>query len=279
MVARTARSRTVRARRAAHERSSKPMAWLARAGLVARGVLYVVIGIIAVQIAVTGSRRQADRTGAVRLVAHTPFGSVLLWLLVAGFAGMTLWRLLEAIWGASGPDGRTAATRLGSLARAVLYGIITYGILEYALGIGQPASSDQQSRDLTAAAMRHPGGQVVVAIAGVVIVIAGLVIMYRAYKRSFVRHLDMSGATPATRAAVTRLGQIGGVARGVVFSTVGVFLVVAAWDASPRQAKGIDSALRALAHTPLGPLLLAVVAIGLVIFGIYSCCDARWRQV
>jgi len=255
------------------------MAWLARAGLAARGVMYVLIGIIAVQIALTGSRQQADRTGAVRLVAQTPFGSVLLWLLVAGFAAMTLWRLAEAIWGASGPDGRTATTRLASLARAALYAVITYGILEYALGIGQPASSDKQSRDLTATAMHHPGGQEIVGIAGGVIIIAGLVTMYRAVKRSFLKHLNMTGARPTTRTAVIRLGQIGGIARGFVFGTAGVFLIVAAWDASPRKAKGLDSALRALAHTPLGPCLLAVVAIGLVTFGVYSWCEARWRAV
>lgn len=279
MVARAAHKRTVSTRRAAHQRASKPMAWLARAGLVARGVMYVLIGIIAVQIALTGSRQQADRTGAVRLVAHTPFGSVLLWLLVAGFAGMTLWRLSESIWGASGPDGQKASTRLASLARAALYGVITYGILEYALGIGQPASSDTQSRDLTAAALHHPGGQEIVGIAGGVFVIAGLVTMYRAVRRSFLKDLTMATARPATRQAVTRLGQFGGIARGFVFGTVGVFLIVAAWDVSPRKAKGLDSALRALAHTPLGPWLLAVVAIGLVTFGVYSWCEARWRAV
>jgi hypothetical protein len=279
MVARAAHRRTVSARRHTRQRNSAWMAWLARAGLSARGVMYVLIGIIAVQIALTGSRQQADRTGAVRLVAHTPFGSVLLWLLVAGFAGMTLWRLSEAIWGASGPNGRTATTRLASLARAVLYGVVTYGILEYALGIGQPASSDQQSRDLTATALHHPGGQEIVGIAGGVIVIAGLITMYRAFERSFLKHLNMAAAKPATRKAVTRLGQIGGIARGFVFCTVGVFLIVAAWDASPRQAKGLDSALRALAHTPLGPWLLAAVAIGLVTFGVYSWCEARWRAV
>lgn len=279
MIARATRSRAVRPRRAAEVRNSKALVWLARAGLAARGVMYVLIGIIAVQIAVSGSRQQADRTGAVRLVAHTPFGSVLLWLLVVGFAGLTLWRLAEAIWGANGPDGRKATTRLASLARAVLYGFIAYGILEYALGIGQPASSDKQSRDLTATALHHPGGQEIVGIAGAAIVIAGLVVMYRAYRRSFLKHLNLSTAGPATRKAVTRVGQVGGIARGFVFGTVGVFLIVAAWDASPRQAKGIDSALRALAHTPLGPWLLAVVAIGLVTFGVYSCCEARWRAV
>jgi Domain of Unknown Function (DUF1206) len=255
------------------------MAILARAGLTARGVMYVLIGFIAVQIAVNGSHQQADRTGAVRLVAHSPFGSVLLWLLVVGFAGMTLWRLSEAIWGASEPDGRKASKRIANLARAIFYGFVTYGLLKYAIGVGQPSSSDKQSRDLTAAALRHPGGQVIVAIAGVVVICAGLYVIYRAYKRTFLKHLQMGSASPTTRKVVSRLGQIGGIARGVVFTTIGVFLLIAALDAKPHKAKGIDSSLRALAHTPAGPWLLVVVALGLVTFGVYSWCEARWRTV
>ena len=280
MVTRTAHRGTIRIRRSARRTSSSPaMAWLARAGLAARGTMYILIGIIAVEIAVNGSHQQADRTGAVRLVAQTTFGSILLWLLVIGFAGMALWRFTEAIWGSSEDGGRKASKRLSNLARAVFYGVVTYGILKYALGVGEPSSSDKQSQDLTAAALKHPGGQAIVAIAGIVIVIAGLYTIYRAYKLKFLKHLRMGSASVSTRKVVTRLGQVGGIARGVVFGTIGIFLIIAAQDANPRQAKGIDSALRALAHTPLGPWLLVVVALGLVTFGAYSWCEARWRAV
>jgi len=255
------------------------MTWLARAGLAARGLMYVLVGIIAIQIAVDGSQQQADRVGAVRLVAQTALGSVILWLLVIGFAGMTLWRLSEAIWGSNEAGGRKASRRFANLARGVFYAVVTYGILKYALGIGQPGSSDQQSQDLTAAALRHPGGQTVVALVGIVVAAAGLYLMVKAYRREFLKHLRLGSASPATRKTVTRLGQIGGIARGFVFGTVGVFLVIAALDANPVQAKGIDSALRALAHTPLGPWLLVVVALGLVTFGVYSWCEAKWRAV
>jgi hypothetical protein len=89
----------------------------------------------------------------------------------------------------------------------------------------------------------------------------------------------MSSASPAVQRVVTRLGQVGGIARGAVFGTAGVFLIVAGVRASPDKAKGIDSALRALARTPLGPWLLAAVAAGLIVFGVYSWCEARWREV
>jgi len=280
MVARSARRSRARVRSTGRRAGgSNAMSILARAGLAARGVMYGLIGIIAVQIALGTTHRQADRSGAVRLVAATPFGSVILWLLVIGFAGLTLWRLSEAAYGAAGPGGHKTGQRLVNLAKAVIYGFVTWGILKFALGLGAPASSNTQSRDLTATAFRYSGGRFAVAIAGAVIVGTGFYLAYQAYRARFLRDLRMGSASERTREVVTWLGKAGGIARGAVFVTIGIFLVVAAIDARPRQAKGIDSALVTLARTPAGPWLLGLVALGLVMFGIYSCCEARWRQV
>jgi hypothetical protein len=280
MAVRSARRRTLRARYGRRQAASSPvMSGLARAGLLARGVMYGLIGVIAVQIAIGDAHQQADRSGALRLVAATPFGEVILWLLAIGFAGLTLWRLSEAAFGAAGTGGHKASVRLLCLVKAAIYGTLTYSILKYALGLGAPSSSNQQSQDLTATALKHQGGQAVVAIIGVIIAGAGLYLAYAAYRHKFLRDLRMGSASPTTRNVVTRLGEVGGIARGVVFVTVGIFLVVAAVEAKPGQAKGIDSALRTLSHTPFGPWLLGLVAVGLVLFGVYSCCEARWRQV
>lgn len=280
MVAGSARRRGLGARSATRKaKNSTLMSFLGRAGLAARGVMYILIGIIAVQIAFGSTSQKAESTGAVRLVAKTPFGSALLWLLAIGFAGLTLWRLSEAIWGGAEPDGHKPSKRLGYAVRAILYGFITFGILKYALGLGAPSNSNTQSQDLTAKAMKLPGGQVLVAIISIAIVAAGFAIAYQAWKKKFLRQLRMGPASARTRKIVTRLGQAGGIARGTVFATAGIFLLVAAADANPGQAKGIDSALRALAHTPLGPWLLALVALGLVTFGVFSLCQARWQDV
>jgi Domain of Unknown Function (DUF1206) len=117
--------------------ASTALTVLARTGLAARGVMYILIGAIAVQVAFGHSGRQADRAGALPLVASTPFGAVALWLLVIGFTGMALWRLSQAIWGTGGQDGRKPAKRLAALARAVFYGVVTFGILKYAIGLGR----------------------------------------------------------------------------------------------------------------------------------------------
>jgi Domain of Unknown Function (DUF1206) len=263
-------------RQAAH---STTLEVLGRAGLAARGVMYVIIGWIAIQVAFGDAGHQADQTGALRLLGRNPAGEVALWLLVVGFAGMCLWKLAEAIFGAAGPDGRKATARLSAAVRVLIYGFIAYGVLNYAIGVGAPKSSDQQSVDLTATVMSHPGGRVAVVAAGVVLALAGLAFAFSAAQKRFLKKLNTSQMSPRAQTVVTWLGQVGGIARGVVFLTAGIFLVVAAVDAQPQQAKGVDSALRALAHTPLGPWLLLVVAIGLVMFGAFSGCEARWRRV
>jgi uncharacterized protein DUF1206 len=255
------------------------MPWLARAGLAARGVIYVLIGALAVQIAFGSPRHEADRAGALRLVGDTPFGAAALWLLVVGFAGMCLWRASQAIWGSPGQDGKKATKRAAAAARAVFYGVVTAGVLKYAIGAGAPSSSDKQSRDLTATALHYPGGQIVVVLAGLGFLGGGGYLAWRAWKKKFREHLRMGAASPAARRAVERTGQAGGIARGAVFGTAGVFLVVAGINASPDKAKGVDSALRTLARTPAGPWLLAAVAAGLVLFGAYSFCESRWREV
>ena len=255
-----------------------PLRFLAPAGLLARGFMYIVIGWIALQVAFGKSGQQADRSGALHALSGTPFGTVALWVLVIGFFGMALWQLSEALFG-SPSGGQQAGTRLRALARGVIYGILGYGVLEYTIGAGGQQSSDQQSVDLTATLLRHPGGQEVVAVIGLAFVGGGLYLGYRSWRERFREGLRLAEMRAVTGLIVGWLGRVGGVARGVVFVTVGVFLVVAAVTTQPRQAKGLDSALRSLAATPGGPWLLALVAIGLIIFGAFSCCEARWVRV
>jgi hypothetical protein len=268
------------ARSAGRQAANSPaMKWLARAGFVARGIMYAVIGWIALQIAFGHSSQQADKNGALHTISSTPVGAFALWLLVVGFFGMALWRLSEAVYGAPGPDGRKAKARLGALARTVIYAVTGYGVLKYAIGTGGPQSSNQQSVDLTATLLHHPGGQAVVVVIGLALAISGLVIGYQYWRKHFLKNMNMGRASARTRQVVEWLGRVGGVARGIVFLTAGIFLVVAAVQYKPQEAKGIDSALRALAATPAGPWLLVLVAIGLIMFGAFSLCEGRWRRV
>ncbi|MGH3231482.1 MAG: DUF1206 domain-containing protein, partial [Streptosporangiaceae bacterium] len=258
---------------------SRYLGLLARAGFAARGVLYAIIGCLAVGMAFGHSSDQADSAGAVRLVAATPVGLIALWLLLAGFAGLALWRLSEAAYGGPGPGEHKPSSRLAALGKAVVYGVLAFTIAKYAIGAGAPKSGNQQSADLTASVLHHPGGQVVVVVVGLAFVAGGGYVACSSWRRDFLEQLNLAGASQRSRRIARWLGQVGGIARGAVFAAVGVFLIVAGVKSQPDQAKGIDSALRVFAQTPLGPWLLVVVAAGLVTFGLYSWCEARWRKV
>jgi uncharacterized membrane protein len=252
---------------------------LARVGFVARGIMYALIGWIALQVAFGDSSQQADKNGAVHALSSTPVGVAGLWLLVVGFFGMALWRLSEAIYGPRGAGDAKASTRLGALGRVVIYAVSGYGVLKYAIGAGAPQSTNTQTQDLTATLLRYPGGQAAVVIVGLALIAGGLVLGYQYWKKSFLKNMQFDGATARARRIVEWLGRVGGVARSLVFVTAGVFLIVAAFRAQPQEAKGIDSSLRALAATPAGPWVLVLTAIGLIMFGAFSCCEARWRRV
>jgi hypothetical protein len=255
------------------------MEWAARSGLVARGVNYMLIGLLAVQIGLGGNGKEADRTGALHAVAAHPGGTFVLWLLAVGFGGLSLWRLTEAAYGQAGPDGRKATKRLSSLARGIFYAFVCAGIVGFLLSVGGQSSTNEQSKDATATLMRHAGGRWLVLLVGLVVVGAAVGIVMSAVRKKFVKHLKRGAMSRRTRKIVETLGTIGYSARGIVFGVVGVFLAVAAIQFDPKRSQGIDGALRKLATTPLGPWLLIAVALGLVIFGVYSCCEARWREV
>ncbi|MFD9542126.1 DUF1206 domain-containing protein [Streptomyces sp. NPDC060022] len=267
------------ARRAAN---SKAVAAGARAGFVARGVIYLLVGLLALRIAFSDSGgKQADRGGAIAEIAEKPFGSVLLWALGVALAGMALWRLSEALFGLAGPDGDKPGKRAMAAARFLFYGFMSYSVLSYAAGDqgSGSGSSDRQTHDVTAKALEWTGGQWIVGIAGAVVVGAGLWIAFRAVTRKYRKHLKMSEMTQKVRRAVDFCGMFGGAVRGIVFATAGGFAVAAAIRHEPGRAKGMDDTLRSFTETPAGPWLLALIALGLAAFGAFSWANARWRKV
>jgi hypothetical protein len=253
----------------------------ARAGLTARGAIYLLVGVLALKIAFGDGDHQADRGGALAELARQPFGAVLLWALGVGLAGMAVWRLSEAVFGSVGKDGRSARKRLLAAARCVFYVVVAYSVLLFAAGPhgGSGGSSDQQSRDVTARALDLTGGQWLVGVAGAAVVVAGVWIGARALRRSYREQLKLGEMAPWARRLVDVTGVAGGTARGLVFAAAGAFAVRAAVDYRPDKAKGMDDTLRSLARTPLGPWLLVCVAAGLVLFGVFSFALARWRRV
>ncbi|MHA4818516.1 DUF1206 domain-containing protein [Streptomyces aculeolatus] len=271
---------TARTRRTVRKAAdSKAVEWGARAGLTGRGVLYLLIGALAARVAFGEGKREADRSGAVGEIAAQPLGGLLLYTLGAALAGMAVWRLSEAAFGAAGPGGHKASKRALSGGRAVFYGFVAYSVLAFAAGEKDNTSSDRQSRDITARALEQPAGEWVVGIAGAGIAAAGAVLAVRAAMRSYRKHLRTSQMSRTTRRLVDVAGVTGGVARGLVVGAIGVFLTRAALQYDPKEAKGVDAVLKSFADTAAGPWLLVAVAAGLVLFALFSFACARWRRV
>ncbi|MEV6133813.1 DUF1206 domain-containing protein [Streptomyces violaceusniger] len=265
--------------RTPREAGSRAIEAAARWGLATRGVLYLLIGVLALRIALGDRGEQADRGGALQVLAKQPFGAALVWAVGIGLVCMALWRLSEAVFGAAGPDGRAARKRLAGAARAVFYGVVAYSVLSYATGEQGSGSSDRQSQDVTARALDLPYGRWLVAAGGTAVAAAGVWIAVRALRRGFRKHLKVGAMSRRTRRAVEALGVCGGVARGAVFAVAGGFALSAAVRYDPGKAKGIDDTLRTFAGTAAGPWLLMAVALGLALFGVFSFAMARWRRV
>jgi hypothetical protein len=272
------RSTTIpRARRSARRASDSRAAHaLARAGLTARGIIYILIGWVAVLVALGHGSHEADQQGALQLLAGKLYGTVSLWLLGIGFAAYALWRLSEAVYGVAG-DGNRTGPRLRSLARAVIYAGLAY--LTFEVISGTRGSQSRQQQDVTAKVMQHPGGRLLVGIIGLIIVVVGLVLIGEGLRRRFMRYLRTSQMSPKTRRVARRLGVIGSVARGLVVVLVGILVIDAAVTHSPAKSGGVDKALLTLRNEPFGPVLLILVALGLIVFGVYGLCEARWRRV
>jgi hypothetical protein len=255
-------------RRAAN---SKTMEILARAGLASRGVIFVLVGALAIQVAF-GQGEQADQSGALKSLTADPAGEALLWVMALGLVALVIWRATDAMWGS--PKAKDRALNIG---RAIVYAAICAAVISSAVGSGS-SSSDKKSQALTAQAMGLPGGQFIVGLVGLIIVVTGVVFIVYGARRTFERHLRSGEMSRTTRKVVIALGLVGNIARGIVFGGVGVFVGYAAVTFDPDKAKGMDDTLRTFRDTPAGPWLLLLMAIGLVLFGVYCACEAWWYR-
>ncbi|GIG68490.1 DUF1206 domain-containing protein [Phytomonospora endophytica] len=244
---------------------------LAKVGFASRGVLYLLMGVLALGIAFGSTSQKADKSGALHVVAATPFGAVLLWVMAIGLTALTIWQLADAIAG-----GRGVKDRVESVVRAVVYALIVVSILGLLLAGKDAASTDAQSEDATAAILDLPAGQLLVLLAAAGLAVLGVVWLVDGWREKFME--DMYVSSPRMRRPVTVLGKGGYIARGIIAIIAAVFVGKAALDYDPDEAVGIDGALRALTDAPAGRWLLAAVALGLILFAGYCAAEARWHR-
>jgi Domain of Unknown Function (DUF1206) len=162
----------------------------------------------------------------------------------------------------------------------VAYGALAFGAFQLVTGAGNAGkSSTASTQDWTAKLLKLPIGVPLLILVGLVVIGVAFYLFSKAYTAKFQRRLNLASLNIRLRKWMVSLGRFGYAALGVVFTIIGIFLIVAALQHNPGQAKGLDSALQEIARQPLGPLLLGVVALGLIAYGVYSFVEARYRRV
>ena len=255
--------------------------YLASFGDAAKGVVYGIMGWLAIQVAIGAGGETGGPQEALETIAHQPFGRLLLAVVAAGLAGYAVWRIVEA-WvdpENKGTDAKGILTRLGYACSGIVYASLTFESARMALG-GAIGGSSNGAADWTATLMQQPFGRDLVGAAGIIMLGTGLYQFHRSWSAGF---MDMLKTQQMSRREVSwskRLGRWGFAARGVVYLIIGGFLIGAAVKIDPQEAVGMGEALTYLARQPYGPWILGVVAAGLAAYGVFSAgILARFRRV
>jgi hypothetical protein len=257
-------------------KNSNAIAWLARLGLLSRGVIWLVVGLLAMQVA-RGDNAKADKNGALRTIEDKPFGHLLLVVLVIGFFGYATWRLLEgAVGHRDEEDGRKRWARRGmSLFRGAVYLGLAISTLKFVTNGG----GSDKTQPLTARLMKATGGRELVVLIGAGLIIGGIAMAVRAFRQKFEDNLNTGQIPEGLLSAVKVVGTAGLASRGSVFALIGGFLVDAAVRFNPDKAKGLDASLKTVAHQPFGRVVIFVGAVGLLAFAVWSFIEARYRKI
>ncbi|MDP8988030.1 MAG: DUF1206 domain-containing protein [Actinomycetota bacterium] len=248
----------------------------ARAGWVARGLLFIVTAVLALQLGLGQRREEANSQGAMEEVVQKPFGKVLLLTLAVGLLAYAGWRFVEVLVNRSQGAGWTARTKHVAHAAAYLaLSLMAFGTLR--APNGQAGGGAQQG--ITARVLSWPGGAIVVAAVGLAVFATGLGIAWHVARRRHREELEFGGMSDRERRLIDVLAMAGNLGRALVFCLVGWFVVAAAVRNDPRQATGLDAALNELLRQPYGRWVLGIVAVGLALYGAFCVVSARWHRI
>lgn len=257
---------------------------LARAGFAAKGLVYALVGYLALQAAIGSGGKTTDSSGALRTLLTQPFGQILLGVVAVGLFGYALWRLVQAFCDPSGKeaDAKRIAKRIGYAASGIAYGALGVAAVQMAVGLGGGSSrggGDGAAQDWTARFLAQPFGPWLVGLAGLFIIGLGINFLYIAWSCAFEKKLALGEMSDSARKWTLLAGRAGHAARGVVFLLIGAFLIQAARQSDPKEAHGLSGALHTLGQQSYGPWLLGIVAAGLIGYGLFMLFSARYRKV
>ena len=250
---------------------------LARLGYVAKGVVYLVIGFLALREALGGGKT-ADPGGAMKSIGSQPFGGVMLTLLAIDLACYALWKLVQGVLDA---DGKSSAPhgilrRVGYVGSAAIHGTFAFTAAQSILGA---EDSSEDAATASALAYQPPLGQILVGLVGLGVIGVGLYQLYAAYKAMFRADLRLDLMSEAQERWVTYAGRVGTAARAVAISLAGAFVVLAAYQSDPGETRSLGAALESLQQQPLGSYMLGAIAVGLLVYGVFMFAIARYRRI
>jgi Domain of Unknown Function (DUF1206) len=252
--------------------------WLARAGLVARGVVYGIVGILALKLAVGSGGKATTQRGALMTIAHEPFGQALLIATAIGLAGYALWRLVRAGIGHGTEQNDSAFRRVAGMASGLAYAALCVTAVKILIGASSSGGSNSPKKT-TAGVLSWTGGTVIIGGVGAILIGVALFQGYKGVSKKFLDDSKTREMSSSVKRGFTAIGVFGHLARMVVFGLIGYGLVKAAVDYDSRTAIGLDGALNKLSHNSYGPFLLGVIAAGLIGFALYSIADARYAKI
>jgi hypothetical protein len=251
---------------------------LARLGYAARGVIYALIGVLAIRLASGVAAPRPNQQGAMQQIAQQRFGHGLLIATAVGLGGYALWRLAQALVGRTPEYGEhSKLDRIGAAGSAVAYA--AFALLAISVLRGTDGSSSAQTKKTTAGVLEWPAGRELVGVVGLLFIGIGIYQAYLGLSKKFLQYSKTGQMSRPVLRAFTAIGEIGLVARAIAFALIGIFVLKAAIDYSPKDAVGIDGALAKLTQHTYGTTALYVVAAGLITFGAYSIADARYRKI
>lgn len=271
----------------------------ARAGLIAYGVVHLLIGVLAVQLAFGDRSDSPDATGALQALAGEPFGEVMLWVVALGLLLLVAWQALEAAVGYHDEDGfERLRHRVASGAKALIYAFLGITGIRIALsgsssggsssggsgggsggkgsGGGGSGSGDSGTDTMTATLMDAPGGQLLVGAVGLTIIAFGGYLVVRGWSDKIPDDLDARGSSGTSGSIAVAIGRIGYTAKGIAFGIVGVLFIQAAIEHEAKESGGLDQALREVLDQPFGPLLLCLIGAGIAAYGVFAFAQARY---
>lgn len=277
------------AQRAAGEARDQPaLGWAARIGYACYGLVYLLIGWLALQLALGDSQGSPSRTGALDQLARQPFGRTLLWVAVVGFVALVLWEATAVVVGHRRHDGvKRVAGKAGSAFKAVVFATLAFSAGRVAAGSGGSGGSGGSSgsggsggssEGWTARVLAWPAGPALVAVAGLAIIGYGVWSVVKGVKDKWRKDLNADGRTGTVGRALTWTARTGYAGRGAAFGVVGGLVVWAALAHDPHKSGGLDQALATVRDGPAGPLLLGLIALGLVCFGVFNIAKAYYLR-